>query len=337
MLAVSYGPEPVGDADPRLRGWQERLASRADEAATVLAAVPGVRGVMLGGSFGRGEHWPLSDLDFAVVCSGRSVEDTAREVDARAYQLSEMWGSSGIYTAVDAGRLTYDADEVRAAAGDSGADRLGDDRWLHGIDKMYGGVARHDADGLAQVFLEWSARQRFTPAVVHRRIEIWLTQAQRAIAEAERVLTTGDWLDAWVSIRRAGSMLAEVATERWGQRAGSLGRYWTRFEARARRAGDPELAGRIVAAVRAEPHFFAAVVDSAPEWLHDRIALSYAARRLVDEPVTPEQNIRDNLLAYAVLYRRRFPAARPAWLGAPPDADPGESIRTLTALHHDLR
>lgn len=91
--------------DPRLRMWRERTASRAAEAVQALAAVPGVVGVVVGGSYGRGEHWPLSDIDLIVVSAGRSVAEVSTEVDQRAYQLSEMWGSSGIYTSVDAGDL----------------------------------------------------------------------------------------------------------------------------------------------------------------------------------------------------------------------------------------
>ena len=80
------------EADPRLRGWRARLDARAEEAATAVGEIPGVVGVVLGGSYGRGEHWPLSDLDLIVVGAGRPVEDVAEEVDRCAYQLSEMWG-----------------------------------------------------------------------------------------------------------------------------------------------------------------------------------------------------------------------------------------------------
>lgn len=321
--------------DPRLVAWRARLASRADEAVEAIAAVPGVYGVVLGGSCGRGEHWPLSDLDLAVVCVDRPVEEVAREVDERAYQLSEMWGSSGIYTAVDAGRLTYTADEIRVAASTDPPHvpaLMRDARWLHGIDKMYGGAARHDPDGLVREFLDVANRSRFDTEVVRLRVEAWQAQARQAIESAERALGDGDEIDAWIGIRRAGSALAEIATERWGERAGSLGRYWTQFEARARRAGDPELAEAITRAVWATPIAAAAVVESVPEWLRDRISLSYAARRLVDEPVTAEQNVRDSVLAYAVLYRRRFPAARPAWLSAPTGADPATALAEVAGL-----
>jgi len=311
--------------DPRLRRWRERLAARADEAVEALAAVPGVVGLVLGGSYGRGEHWPLSDLDVIVVGAGRPVADVAAEVDRRAYQLSEMWGSSGVYTSVDAGRLTFDEAEVRDPR-DILA-RMDDDRWLHGIDKIYGGRACRDDRGAAAALLALSTRWRFDQDLVRRRIEVWLAGARQLLTGADR-LADDDRIGAWNAIRRAAAAIAEVATERWGERAGSLGRYWTLFEARADRHGESAFADRLLTAAHAQP----GAAHDVPEWLADRIMLSYEARLLIGEDVTPEQNARDNLLAYAGLYRGRFPNAAYAWMGPPPDADPRAAISALRAL-----
>jgi len=282
----------------------------------------------------------LSDIDVMVVCSGRSVEDTATEVDMRAYRLSEMWGTSGIYTAVDAGRLTFDEAEVQQTASQgltATLERMGDPRWLHGIDKIYGGVVLHDPRGVAQAFLDWSSRMRFDPGVVGHRINSWFDQAVQATQRAEQLLDAGDVTGAWINVRRAGGALSEVATERWGQRAGSLGRYWSHFEARAQRHGDPATADRIMEAVHAHPRCVLPMLESIPEWLKDRIALSYSARRLVGEAVTSAQNARDNVLAYAMLYRGRFPSAQQVWMRAEDGADARASIRELTALTRHMR
>lgn len=313
--------------DPRLSGWRERAESRSREAIEALAAVPGVTGLILGGSFGRGLHWPLSDLDVMAICAGRPVAEVAEDVDRTAYQLSEMWGSSGIYTAVDAGRLTYGEDEIRQL--DGTLDRLADPRWLHGMDKIYGGKAAHDPNGVAQLFLDWSARHRFEPAVVERRQASWLGLADKAHARAQTLDPTG----AWIALRQVGTALAEVATERWGERTGSFGRAWSLFEDRAERLGGTELADRIstAAQTRAED------VDTTdiPEWLEDRIALSYEARQLIGENVTAQQNARDNVLAYASLYRGRFPTAQHQWMH--PNADPTKAGQELQDLIEELR
>lgn len=313
------------DNDPRLQGWRERLAARAEEALDALATVPGVVGLVLGGSFGRGQHWPLSDLDVIVVSAGRPVPDVAAEVDRSAYQLSEMWGSSGIYTSVDAGRLTFDESEVREP-GDLLA-RLDDHRWFHGLDKIYGGQACRDDEGAAAALLALSTHWRFDRAVVARRIQTWLRAADQLLTTAGE-LVDDDRVGAWIAIRRAASAIAEAATERWGERAGSLGRYWTLFEARAVRHGESEFANRLVSAACAQPQ----ATPDVPEWLAVRIDLSYQARLLVGENVTPEQNSRDNLLAYAGLYRGRFPDAAYDWMSPAPDADARIAINATREL-----
>jgi predicted nucleotidyltransferase len=332
--------EPAQPLDARLAGWNERLARRTTEAVAALTAVPGVTGLVLGGSVGRGQHWPMSDVDLMALCSGRDVQEVAADVDLAAYQLSALWGSSGIYTAVDAGRLTFDETDVRQTA--SGGlpatlDRMADPRWLHGIDKIYGGIAIYDPHGAAAAFLDWSSRHRFATDVVARRRASWCDQAEHLLRDSERLERSGDATGAWIGVRRAGAALAEAATECWGQRAGSLGRYWTLFEARARRHGDPELADRVMTAAHAHPRCVSAHLDAIPEWLQDRIALSYAARRLVAEEVTPEQNARDNVLAFAQLYRSRFPSAQEVWMRAEEGAALEASIAALAELLAHLR
>ncbi|GAA2759359.1 nucleotidyltransferase domain-containing protein [Actinopolymorpha rutila] len=311
--------------DPRLRQWRERLAARSEEALDALSAVPGVVGLVLGGSFGRGQHWPLSDLDVIVLSAGRPVAEVSADVDRCAYELSAMWGTGGVYTAVDAGRLTFDESEVRSPV--DVLARMSDNRWLHGLDKIYGGQARRDDRGVAATLLDLSARWRFDQALVGRRIEAWLAIARQQLADADR-LTVTDHVGAWIAIRRAATALAEVATERWGERAGSFGRYWTHFEARADRHGGGAFADQLLTAAYAKPH----VAVDVPEWLAERIALSYQARLLIGEVVTTEQNARDNLLAYPGMYRARFPTAAYAWMAPLPEADPCAAIRAVRSM-----
>jgi predicted nucleotidyltransferase len=301
------------------------LAARAAEVLEGLALVPGVVGLVLGGSYGRGRAWPLSDLDVIVISADRPVAEVAAEIDRSAYQLSEMWGVSGIYTAVDAGRLTFDLAEVHEP-GDV-VERMADDRWLHGLDKSYGGRPWPDDHGAAAALLALAEQWRFDPAVVDRRIRSWLEIARRLLDQADQLLDQ-DRIGTWIAIRRAAGALAEVATERWGERAGSLGRYWTLFEDRAGRHGGTEFADELMTAACAHRGPTADV----PEWLADRIALSYRARLLVGEQVTAEQNVRDNLIAFAGLYRGRFPRSADPWMAPPPEVDARSAIGRLREL-----
>lgn len=150
--------------DPRLMDWRSRAYNRTDEAVRAVAQVPCVVAVIVGGSVGRGEHWLLSDIDLITVSETRSPQDVAAEVDMCAYQMSEMWGTCGIYTAVDAGKLTFDsteADALLSGSADNTAAALSDPRIFHSIDKMFGGYTAHDPQGIRAALLDLSARCRF--------------------------------------------------------------------------------------------------------------------------------------------------------------------------------
>ena len=90
-------------------------------------------------------------------------------------------------------------------------------------------------------------------------------------------------------------------------------------------------------AAHAHPRCVSARLDAIPEWLQDRIALSYAARRLVGEEVTPAQDARDNVLAFAQLYRSRFPSAQEVWMRAEEGSALEASIAALAELLAHLR
>jgi predicted nucleotidyltransferase len=323
--------------DPRLVGWRERASLRTEEAVRAVSQVPGVIAVTVGGSTGRDEHWPLSDIDLMVVSAKRPVGEVATDVDMCAYQMSEMWGTSGIYTAVDAGKITFGSAEVDSLIRGSSAETaaaLSDPRVFHGIDKMYGGYAAYDPQGIGTAMLDWSARHRFAEPVTAARTSHWLSQAETATETSER-LAASDPVAAWGLIRQSGTALAEAALERRGLRTGSLGRFWTRAENLMVEHEATRLAERLTTACHARPDQVGS--EGQPEWLLARMELSLAARSLVEEPVTSEENARDVILAYTGLYRARFPRATDEWLIPSPSAGIDVASSRLRELCRDMR
>jgi hypothetical protein len=74
-------------------------------------------------------------------------------------------------------------------------------------------------------------------------------------------------------------------------------------------------------------------VRQAPVWLRERIDLAAAARRWVGEPVSAEQNARDQLLAFSVHVARRRPDLAGPWTEPPaPGPDMGERLAELDRL-----
>jgi hypothetical protein len=70
---------------------------------------------------------------------------------------------------------------------------------------------------------------------------------------------------------------------------------------------------------------------SAPAWLQERIDLAYAGRMAIGEAVTPEENARDQLAAFAVHVPKRTVPPWGAWMILPAD-NLEERLATLDML-----
>lgn len=315
--------------------WKQLLDQRLHEAVTVLGRIPGVHGFIVGGSVGRGEPWPMSDIDLLPIYTDSF--DPAGRVDRSRAELVDWWAASGRAQTLDLGWLAFTTAEVRdamAAGPDQTAARMADRRWFHGLDKAYGGHAADPDDELGNAFAAWVTGVRFQPAVVTARISDWQRQATEALAEATRT-RPDDPAKATYLLRESARALRLVLIERWGERLGSMGREWTRFERMAERHGQQPSAARIAAMAGADPSTAAQRATLAPPWLKERIDLSYAARTTIGEDVSPAENARDQLAAFTVHVVRHRPDQNGAWTGTPDpalDAHLAELRELITTL-----
>ena len=129
----------------------------------------GVVAIVVAGSLGRGEPWPLSDIDIVPIYAEGEETDSSRELSSRAEELESAWEAEGIRTDVDVGNIWFTDREAWEAVELPPAQTiplLGDFRWYHGIDKPYGGRAAWDPTGVARDFLGWVDRIRFAPEIV---------------------------------------------------------------------------------------------------------------------------------------------------------------------------
>ncbi|WP_328473866.1 nucleotidyltransferase domain-containing protein [Actinoplanes sp. NBC_00393] len=293
--------------------WQELLAERLQEALSVLAGTPGVHGFLVGGSVGRGEPWPMSDIDLLPVCTGDHAR-AAAELERRHARLVDWWAASGRAQTLDMGALAFTTAEIRDAvrAGpEFAAARMGDRRWFHGLDKAFGG---YGTDELGTAFTAWIARIRFDPAVVAARLDVWRGQARDALTRAQRAGDPAAATRLLQESARAGRM---VLLESWGERLGSMGREWTRFERMAARHGHADIAARIAVLAGADVDSAAQRAERAPAWLRERIDLCLGARRAVGEQVSAAENARDQLAAFALHVARHRPDLDGDWTGCP--------------------
>src|SRR5262249_32383831 len=127
--------------------WRQLLDERLAEAISTFGAVPGVRGLILAGSVGRGEPWPLSDIDILPISAeGFDIE---AEIERRRASLVDWWAASARAQTLDVGWLRFTDQEVGHAIGLGAAETaqlMADPRWFHGMDKAYGGRGAADSD-----------------------------------------------------------------------------------------------------------------------------------------------------------------------------------------------
>lgn len=295
------------------------LAQRVDEAASLLGSIPGVTGLILGGSVGRGEPWPLSDVDMIVVYADVAVASAPAELERRRSLIEDFWGWCGVSGSLDLGSLWFtesEASAVVAAGVDGLIARVGEFRWFHAMDKAYGGRVLLSEAPVVMELGELLTEARFTPSLVAARVAQWAAVASSALLAGDAVA--------------AAEAMIDWSTERWGGRCASFGRRWTRYEAYAARRGFADLAARIVACRGAGVADVAARVEVAPWWLRHRIEVALSARQEVGEEVTAAQNARDHLVAFAQLWQRRGLPAQP-WTQPVPSRIP-DPVATLTAL-----
>ncbi|GAA1582077.1 nucleotidyltransferase domain-containing protein [Actinoplanes couchii] len=304
--------------------WRQLLDERVDEAVTYLGRAPGVSGFLIGGSIGRGEPWPMSDIDLLPVYPGDTPPDgPPPALDQRRADLVDWWTGSGRAQALDLARLCFTVGEIGPAMRGGPewvAGRMGEHRWFHGSDKAYGArpvVSGDDpADAVIGEFAEWLTGVRFHPAVVAARLTEWRRQAEVAWAEADR-LQGEDPVTATYHLRESARAYRMILIEGWGDRLGSMGREWTRFERMAAGNGQADLAGRVAVLAGADARDAADRARIAPIWLRERIGFCWAARREVGEDVTEEQNARDQLAAYTLHVVRKRPELDGPWTASP--------------------
>jgi hypothetical protein len=160
--------------DRYLANWREIHAQRTQRAIEAIVAIPGVRGLILAGSTGIGQQWPLSDIDLIPIYDDDLMATASDTMEQTRDALLEEWSTQDWRTGVDIGRLRFSVHELEAAFSTADPDPLpllADDRWYYSLDKAWGGKAVHDCTGLGADLAAWFTRHRFRPAVVRFRLE----------------------------------------------------------------------------------------------------------------------------------------------------------------------
>ncbi|WP_019545197.1 nucleotidyltransferase family protein [Streptomyces sulphureus] len=196
--------------------WNQLLAERLEESLRILGAVAGVQSLIVGGSVGRGEPWPMSDIDLLPVFA--STKEPADEVAEQQSELVDWWAASGLAQTLAVGWLSFTAPELREtmAEGVQGlVGRMSDPRWFHALDMTYGGYPGTPDDKLTEEFVSWATEMRFHPAVTAERVARWRHDARHVADEAVECRDT-DPERASRLLREAARRLRCAHVEEWG-------------------------------------------------------------------------------------------------------------------------
>lgn len=305
-------------SQPRFLRWRETLDERAAAAIEALASVPGVVAVLLGGSVGRGEPWPLSDVDIVPVYATGENARAERAVSARASELEAAWDAQGGRTDLDVDQIWFsrrEAEEAVEWSAEQVVPHLADFRWAHGIDKVIGGRAAFDPTGVGVAFLEWARRIRFAPEVVSNNLALAGAGLERALDQAASDLRRGNDEEAAIALHSAGYLMLVHRMESARLSRSSFGRLGTRFERAMAARGQAEAARGVMDVLLLSPADVDTRFADAPEGVQQRHRLSLRARRLVGESVTGRQDRRDVLLALTTYAFRRRTTVLEGWTG----------------------
>lgn len=327
------------DHDHLLVAWPVILAERTAESIATLSHVPGIVALILAGSVGRDEPWPLSDIDLLLICEDDAIDQAAHEVETCRVALLDQWMDEGFGgTSLDVGKLRFGFSEIVAMLSRPPREAvhwLDDPRWFHSLDKGYHSRAVFDPTGLGGALAAWLTDARFAPEVTDARRRINRRQLVQRYREAISALHAGDPLVADVALRESIHVLMRYLMEMWGGRDHSFARFGSRFEQAARARGEGRLAEEIFAINRLAPAEVARRMAMAPEGIRYRHRLSFAARKLVDEGVSMEQDARDVLLVFGTMRMRRNQLTHEPWLGLETEA--GLLAERMTAYEEVLK
>lgn len=307
-----------------LRAWEAVLRDRVAQVAAAFAGVTGVRGLILGGSLGGGVPWPLSDIDLLPIYEDALAEGARTAVARERVLLLERWEREGWRTALDVGDLAFTRGEVLAVAGGGGPplqELLADRRWYHSLDKGYGGEALRDPEGLAEALTRWFTATRFSPPVVAFRVDRQRRDIERAHRQLLGRVQREDMLAGTIALREGVEAARTLLLERWGERDTSFARFGTRFERAARARGREDLIAALNDLSALDDRAVPRRLRAAPDWVRQRHARSWRARRHIGEEVTQTQDARDVLRVFGRYELRKATAlAMPTWLAVEPDA-----------------
>jgi len=248
----------VPPPDIALRNWRVRVARVCEEECAYFARLPYVKGLAVIGSVGRGDPWPLSDIDMLAVAERIEGEHPNAAVRSEEQKRNDRLHAAGIPNDVEASIWTVTPEEIEPALnGDVELflGKVGELPWAwHGfLMKAHGGKVVVDAAGQVARFIERCGHVLFSNHFLGLARRQTLDDMARRQAEANEQMADGRWSAASFGLMRMAHEIATFLLLCWGHVPQSLSRSVSRFLAAAERAQRSDIADWFLDAVRLGP------------------------------------------------------------------------------------
>ena len=285
-----YRPSKYRTPDDFIGNWEKALERRVQEAGDCLSTIRGVAALVLGGGIGKGEPWPLSDIDVIGVYGHDEFERTKHEVRKVRAGIEERWVHEGFPTSLDIRGIVFtdrEAEGILAADSVDLDELLRDARWFHGLDKAANGRVLFDRTGAADSFLARITELRYSEDVVSRRKRRrGGTQPSRGdVRKVGDLVAEGTLVDANLAFRDLVYRFVRFLYAGKWDNSGKLGRNCTRFEREGQSHGIGESSRRLMRLVE-NPSNSPERLKTAPNRVRDRHWISLPARRMTGEEIS---------------------------------------------------
>ncbi len=235
-----------------LHNWRERIAQVETQESIYFGNLPYVKAVAVIGSVGRGEHWPISDVDMFIAADLWQRKDPEILVRSVERERNKQLHAAGIPNDVEAGNWVLLSREVAAAANaddDAFFEMLNHPHWLGIAIKSGGARVVRDFDGCVTQFLSRCGRVLFGDRFVRLWLQIVIEDVAGRLVAARSFLKKGDSQSASAGILVAAQHISGGIYGRWRRLPQSISRGVTRFLAAASIEGDMELGEMFLQAV----------------------------------------------------------------------------------------
>ena len=253
-----------------LKNWRDRVARVCEEECAHFTRLPYVKGLAVIGSIGRGDPWPLSDIDMLVVAERVEGKHPSAAVRAEERKRNDRLHAAGIPNDVEASIWTITPEEIVSALAGDVSPMLGKVGellwgWSGFLVKAHGGTVITDSAGRLARFIERCDEILFRSEF----LDLWRQQIvdnmEKRPTDVGDLMAEGRWSMASLSLMRVAHKITTPLYLSWGRVPQSISRCVSRFISAAEESGCGEVGQWFLDAVRLRPEQVRARFNGLPD------------------------------------------------------------------------